>query len=68
MEQRTTWKDRLAMLAISALILAAFAGCMRVAAWVGPDHNQPPCTIQDVNAGVERCDPAIPPELPSGTD
>jgi len=68
MEQRKAWKENLGAAAVLAVILLAFAGCMRVAAWVGPDHNKPPCTIADVNAGVDRCQPDYPPELPSGTD
>ena len=67
MRPRTTWKDRLAMLGVTAVILVAFAGCMRLAGAVNPRNNEP-CTIQDVNRGKDRCDPAYPLELPSGTD
>lgn len=66
--QRSAWLDRLGVLVVGAVILVAFAGCMRVAAWVGPDRNQAPCTAADVNNGRDECQPDYPPELPSGAD
>lgn len=62
---QTTWKDRAAMLAIVIVIVAAFAGAMRVAGAIGGPHGQP-CTSQDVTS--DRCSPQHPEELPSGTD
>ena len=67
MARKTTWKDWAAMLTVSILLLAAFAGCMRLAGTVNHVDNRP-CTIEDVNRGVDRCDNDLPPELPSGTD
>lgn len=68
MEERKAWKENLGAVAVLFAVLVIFVGLMRAAAWIGPDHNQPPCTIADVNAGVDRCQPEYPPELPSGTD
>jgi len=67
MKKRKGWIENLGALAVLAAILLAFAGCMAIANAVGGRHDQP-CTIQDVNAGVDRCQPDYPPELPSGTD
>lgn len=66
--QRNVWLERLGSVVIVALLLVAFAGCMAVANLVGGRTDDKPCTITDVNAGVDRCQPDYPPELPSGSD
>lgn len=65
--KKEAWLDRLGVLVVLAVILLAFAGCMAVANAIGGRDTQT-CTAQDVNAGVDRCQPEYPPELPSGTD
>lgn len=55
------------MLVVAIALLSLFAGCMRLATALNPVNDRP-CSVQEVNQGADRCDPARPEELPSGTD